>query len=173
MWPKHAEPLQDLSLVVDLDPSRCLDTADFLARHARRYGIRADLEFRRSLSGRAYDRHFVACYRAGPTNFGPTNFGPTNAGPRNAGPAPARPLWIMHVELHLHHPQETRVSIGLRGYRGWTYRSEAGRSAQQYRELLRRALAMLEENRGRPAGSDENNVIVLRPFIDRLPLASA
>ena len=163
MWPKHAEPLQDLSLVVDLDPSRCLDTADFLARHARRYGIRADLEFRRSLSGRAYDRHFVACYRAGPTNAGPTN----------AGPAPARPLWIMHVELHLHHPQETRVSIGLRGYRGWTYRSEAGRSAQQYRELLRRALAMLEENRGRPAGSDENNVIVLRPFIDRLPLASA
>ena len=158
MWPKHTEPLQDLSLVVDLDPSRCLDTADFLARHARRYGIRADLEFRRSLSGRAYDRHFVACYRAGPTN---------------AGPAPARPLWIMHVELHLHHPQETRVSIGLRGYRGWTYRSEAGRSALQYRELLRRALAMLEENRGRPAGSDEDNVVVLRPFIDRLPLASA
>ena len=163
MWPKHAEPLRDLSLVVDLDPSRCLDTADFLARHARRYGIRADLEFRRSLSGRAYDRHFVACYRAGPTNAGPTN----------AGPAPARPLWIMHVELHLHHPQETRVSIGLRGYRGWTYRSEAGRSALQYRELLRRALAMLEENRGRPAGSDEDNVVVLRPFIDRLPLASA
>ncbi len=163
MWPKHAKPLQDLSLVVDLDPSRCLDTADFLARHARRYGIRADLEFRRSLSGRAYDRHFVACYRAGPTNTGPTN----------AGPAPARPLWIMHVELHLHHPQETRVSIGLRGYRGWSYRSEAGRSAQQYRELLRRALAMLEEKRGRPAGSDEDNVIVLRPFIDRLPLASA
>ena len=158
MWPKHAEPLRDLSLVVDLDPSRCLDTADFLARHARRYGIRADLEFRRSLSGRAYDRHFVACYRAGPLN---------------AGPAPARPLWIMHVELHLHHPQETRVSIGLRGYRGWTYRSEAGRSALQYRELLRRALAMLEENRGRPAGSDEDNVVVLRPFIDRLPLASA
>lgn len=162
MWAKRAEQLQDLAVVVDLDPIRCLDTADFLARHAQRYGIKAELEFRRNHSGRAYDRHFVLCHS-------------TTASRHTGGSPASKPLWIMHFVLSVHHPEETKVLLGVHTYRRWGRGVEAGRAAKQYRELLGQALVLLDEQRRdrSRAGGARDNVIALRPFSDLPPVASA
>ena len=159
MWAKRAEQLTDLHSVVDLDPLRCLDTADFLARHARRYGIRADLEFRRNHSGHVYDRHFVLCHHAGPVR-------------PLGGPADSKPLWIMQFVTSVHHPEETRIQLGLHTYRRWGRGVEAGRAAQQYRDLLGQALSLLDEQKRQRPPRDHPNVIALRPYSDLPPIAA-
>lgn len=157
MWAKRTEQLQDLSLVVGLDPLRCLDTADFIARHADRYGIKADLEFRRNHSGHAADRHYVLCHQAGAL--------------RSVTGSPShKPLWIMHLLLVPQHDDGTRVVGGLHTYRRRGRGVEAGHAAQQYRALLDHALAQLEADKPlttRRAG----NVIPLRPFARLAPSA--
>jgi hypothetical protein len=146
MWAKRAEQLRDLSLSVDLDPLRCLDTADFLARHAAAYGINASLELRRNHSGRVYDRHYVLCHQAG--SFG--------------GAANTKPLWIMHLVVASDHPG-TRVVLGLHTYRRWGRGVEAGRAAEDYRQLLLGSLSQLDLQRRIPR-TRRDNVIPLRPY---------
>jgi hypothetical protein len=146
MWAKRAEQLRDLSLSVDLDPLRCLDTADFLARHAAAYGINAELELRRNHSGRVYDRHYVLCHQAG--TFG--------------GAGHTKPLWIMHLVVASDHPG-TRVVLGLHTYRRWGRGVEAGRAAEDYRQLLLGSLSQLDLQRRIPR-TRRDNVIPLRPY---------
>ena len=159
MWAKRSEQLQDLSLVVGLDPTRCLDTADFLARHAARYGIGGQLEFRRNHSGRQYDRHYVLCHQAGQA-------------PLAGGPPNSKPLWIMHFVVVPHSAHHSQVVLGLHSYRRWGRGVEGGRAARQYRELLGRALHLLDEQKQHKRPS-RDNIIPLRPFIDLAPVASA
>jgi hypothetical protein len=148
MWAKRAEQLRDVSLTVDVDPLRCLDTADFLARHAADYGIKADLELRRSHTGRAYARHTVLCHQAGTIG--------------RVAPANTKPLWIMHLVIASDHPG-TRVVLGLHTYRRWGRGVEAGRVAEDYRQLLLSSLSQLDLRRRIPR-TRRDNVVALRPF---------
>lgn len=161
MWAKRSELLQDQALRLTVDARRCLDTADFLARHARRYGIRADLEVRRNHSGRLVDRHYILCHHAG-------------AAAAPGGRASTKPLWIMHLVLTERAPAELGVTLGLHTYRRFGPGVEAGRACRQYRELLCQALLQLDRQKRAPrrAGRGEN-VIALRPYIDLPPQASA
>lgn len=166
MWAKRSDLDRTLSVAVDLDPARCLDTAEFLARNAAAYGIEADLDFRRNRSGRVHERHFVV--------------GRQPDGPRSEGVAPSgKLLWVLHVELRDHHSEETEVRLGLHDHRRSGRRSPAMRAAGQYRELLSQALVLLhrqrlERLRPRPVRDrDLDNVVPLRPFQRRPPLASA
>ncbi len=91
MGARRAHQLQDLSLVVQLDAARCLDTADFVARHCGRYGIQAELEFRRHQGSRPDGRHFVLCHHAGTQH-------PSGVPVRASGP-----LWVMHLQITREH----------------------------------------------------------------------
>jgi hypothetical protein len=148
MWAKRAEQLRDLHLSVDLEPGRCLDAADYLARYASRYGIRADLELRRARSGWAYDKHFVLCH---------------------ADRGATKPRWVMQLSLSPAIEHETRVTLGIHTYRRFGRGVEAGRAAQGYRQLFADALRLAAAPRDRGAG----NVIALRPYADLPPVASA
>ncbi len=155
MWAKRNELLQDRSVTVSLDPRRVVDTADFIARHARRYGIRGDLEFRRNHSGRIIDRHYVLCHHAGSPH---------------RSPASTKPLWILHVVVGDAHPH-VHVTAGLHTYRRWGRGVEAGQACLDYVTLLNQALQQLDQERRAPKRSD--NVIPLRPFLGLPPQASA
>lgn len=158
---KRTELLQDVSVQLPLDPRRCLDVADYLARHARRFGVRADIELRRNHSGRLADRHFVLCHRT--------------TGVRGVGGPPnSKPVWIMHLILSPGstgpgRSPDTLVTIGLHGYRRWGWGVEAGRAAQQYRALLddglQRAASTVLAGRHHDRGRD-GNVVPLRPYAD-------
>jgi len=164
MWAKRADQLRDVVIAVDLDPVRCLDTADFIARNGRRYGIEADLTFRRNRSGHAYDRHFVICRRPGGTRA--EGLGPTGT-----------LVWAMYLDLTAHEPEETEVVLGLRTYRRSGRRSAADRAAFQYQELLASALVLLHEQkqqrRGPRPNVEHDNVIQLRPYVEMPSLGSA
>lgn len=164
MWAKRSELLQDQALRLELDARRCVDTADYIARHARRYGIRADLDLRRNHSGRLADRHYILCHHAGAV---------APAG----GRASTKPLWIMHLVLNEQAPAGVHLTLGLHTYRRFGPGVEAGRACRQYRELLCQALLQLDQRKrattrnARPARTD--NVVPLRPFMDLPPQASA
>lgn len=153
MWAKRAEQLRDLHLRVRVDPLRCLDAADYLARYAERFGINAPLELRRNHSGRAYDKHFVLC---------------------RPGGGSTKPIWIMQLNLMQVttaagvHP-ETSVTLAMHTYRRFGRGMEAGRAATAYRSLLGDALTLAAAPRDRRDG----NVVLLRPYADLPPVASA
>jgi hypothetical protein len=147
MWAKRAEQLRDLHLSVDLEPGRVLDAADYIARHAARYGIDADLELRRAPSGWAYDRHLVVCHS------------------RRSG----KPQWVMQLALGPDVERETRVTLALRASRRFGRGAETGRAAQDYRRLFAEALRLAAAPRDAHLG----NVIVLRPYADLPPARSA
>lgn len=148
MWAKRAEQLRDLHVRVPLDPSRCLDAADYLARYAQRFGVRAELELRRSHTGWPYDKHFVICHPLG---------------------GATKPVWIMHLVLARGGHTETAVTLGMHTFRRFGRGVEAGRAAQAYRALLADALAVAAAPRDPRAG----NVIPLRPYADLPPFATA
>lgn len=160
MWAKRSDLLQDQRLKLELDAFRCLDTADFLARHARRYGVRADLELRRNHSGRTADRHYVLCHHAGSASA-------------PGGRVSTKPLWIVHLVL-TEQQHGVLVTMGLQTYRRWGPGVEAGRACRQYRDLLAQALGLLDQQKRAPRRTTrEQNVIPLRPYVDLPPQASA
>ncbi|MFN0027389.1 MAG: hypothetical protein ACKV2O_09460 [Acidimicrobiales bacterium] len=91
MGARRVDQLQDLSLVVRLDAARCLDTADFVARHCGRYGIHAELEFHRHHGSRHDGRHYVLCHHAGTLH------------PSGVALRASTPLWVMHVQITREH----------------------------------------------------------------------
>ncbi len=183
MGARRADPLQDLSVVVGLDAARCLDTADFLARHCGRYGINANLEFRRHQSSRPDGRHFVVCHHAGAPH------------PLAVAARAGHPLWVMHLQITgepmSQRPAGTsgrrvigssppaevhRVSVMVllpKARLPFGEASRAARAARDYQELLARALRTAETDRRRHREDPDSNVISLRPFIDLPPLISA
>lgn len=145
MWPKRAEQTNDLHLCVPLEPTVVIDAADFLARQSAVYGIRDHLELRRSPSGILYDRHVVVCRAQG-------------------ADGDAKPSWVMQLVIGRAANGDTRLDLGLQGYRRSAFGVEAGRSAVQYRDLLREALRVATSARRNRGG----NVIPLRPYTNRL-----
>jgi hypothetical protein len=147
MWAKRAEQFRDLHLSVDLEPGRVLDAADYLARHAARYGIDADIELRRAPSGWAYDRHLVVGHS------------------RRSGKA----QWVVQLALAPDLERETHVTLALGATRRFGRAAETGRAVEDYRRLFAEALRLAAAPRDPRLG----NVIVLRPYAELPPARSA
>jgi hypothetical protein len=146
MRAKRAWQLRDVHLPVDLDPGRCLDAADYLARHADRYGIGARIELRRACRDRAYDRHLVVCH---------------------AERDRAKALWVMELVLLPAVDRQTRVTLRMVAARRFGRRAGAAKAADTYRRLYADALRLASAPRDRRQG----NVIPLRPYAELAPVA--
>ena len=160
------------SILVGLDADRCLDTAEFLARNAARYGIDADVELRRSRSARLPDRHYVLGRR--PLD-GP---GRSVAIDRDDAATNApRPLWIVQLTVRPDAVDDelTEVTVAVHRDRRWRPWRGPGRSAETYQQLLTEALVRLDRQRRTPrrARPWPDNVVALRPFDQVPPTASA
>jgi len=161
------------SIMVGLDAERCLDTAEFLARNAARYGIDADVELRRSRSARLPDRHYVLGRRPLDARRRPVAIDRDDAVAANA----SRPLWIVQLTVRPDAVDDelTEVTVVVHRDRRWRPWRGPGRSAETYQQLLVEALVRLDRQRRAPrrARPWPDNVVALRPFDQVPPTQSA